>query len=102
MFWEDFFALPSDHIGVYSKTMTKQSEPETPIIPENIKDVVGYEWNGLIYPSKLLAAKAKAQFKIDKLFPRTIYDNLSINSSKVIEKYEEILVILQELKNGQN
>lgn len=78
----------------------KQSDADniTIQVPKEIKDVVGYEWNGLVYKTKLDAQKAKAEAELHKLFPRNIYSHAYPMHSNITHEYEKVIKILSEIK----
>lgn len=70
-------------------------------MPTEIKDVVGYEWNGSLYSTRLSAMKAKAEAELRKLFPREIYSGASYipSHSQIVSEYEKVIKILSEIKD---
>lgn len=73
-------------------------------VSNEIKDVVGYVWNDQIYKTKLDAQKARALYKIHKLFPEPDRDPYSQafwkrfpSDSMLLDKHKDMLIILGEI-----
>lgn len=74
-------------------------------VSNDIKDVVGYVWNEQIYKTKLEAQKARALYKIHKLFPNPdrndhsmIYWKMYPSEDNFLEKRKDLLEILKEIE----
>lgn len=109
--WEEMFGKKNFKIGSrlrirlpkdYEAMAKRQIEEAERIVnlPKEIKDVVGYEWNNSIYPSRLAAMKAKAEAELKILFPRETYSMLSCypGHSQIVEEYKKVIAILSEIK----
>lgn len=69
------------------------------VITAQIRDVVGYEFLGTIYSTRLEAKKAEARNELKKLYPRNdcIPYHYMPNEENIVNEYEKVIEILSKI-----